>query len=304
MSNLGRGIPLALAVALGLWGCDAPRETGEDKRSPETLSREIVRIAVKQIPPPDALAKVGDRYVRLADYERHSAQLPPRLAESEQGRSFVMKQIIDNLLVEKEAEARGLTEDPVLVARIEDFARNLYKNALTDSLKGSRTSITDEEAKEYFLEREDEIIQPERARVSLIQLSPDKEKEIKALHNELRAGKDFAEIARTHSKHVSASRGGELGFLTRGQFKELTDVAFNTKPGDISKPFKVPTGWAIIKVHEIITKEKITLEEGIRRAKARLDAVEASKRFDALMTDLRAKHRVTLYEDRIKGLQP
>lgn len=304
MLNLAFRIGLISAVASAFLVCDASAETGEVKRSPAAVSGEIVRIPIKEIPPADAIAKVGDRYVTVADYKKQLTRLPSSLAESEQGRNFVMKQIIDNLLVEKEAEARGLTEDPALVARIEDFARNLYKNALTGSFQGNQTSITDEEAKEYFLEREDEFVQPERARFSLIQLPPDQEKEINALHRELRAGEDFAELAKTHSKHVSASRGGELGLLSRGQFKELTDVAFNTKPGDISKPFKFPAGWAVIKVHEIITKEKIPLEEGIMRAKARLEAVEASKRFDALMTDLRAKHRVTLYEDRIKGLQP
>jgi parvulin-like peptidyl-prolyl isomerase len=304
MLKFDLGILFALVAALGLWGCNASKETVEEKNSVEAVSREIVKRPALEIPPPDALAKVGNRYVRLADYEKQLAKVSPKLAESEHGRKYLINQFIENLIIEKEAEARGLTKDPAVVARIEDFALNLYRSALLQSLKQGQIPITDEAAKEYFLEREDEFIQPERARISLIQLSPDKEKEITALYKELRAGKDFAALAGTHSKHVSASRGGDMGFLTRKQFKELTDVAFATKPGDISKPFKASTGWFIIKVHEIIKKQEIPLEEGIKRAKARMEAVEANKIFDALMKSLWAKHQVVLYEDQIKGLQP
>jgi hypothetical protein len=304
MSKFGRGTLLALAVALALWGCDASKETVEGKSRPEPISREIVKIAAREIPPPDALAKIGDRYVRLADYEKQLARLSPKLAESEHGRNYVINQFVENSLIEKEAETRGLTRDPTLMARIEDFTQNLYRNALLQSLKQGQLPITDEEAKKYFLEREEEFIQPERARIGLILFPPDKEKEINALYKELRAGKDFAELARSHSKHVSASRGGDLGFLTRKQFREFTDVAFAIKPGDISKPFKASAGWSIIKVHEIIKKQEIPLEEGIKRAKARMEAVEANKILDALVKNLWAKYQVVLYEDQIKGLKP
>jgi parvulin-like peptidyl-prolyl isomerase len=300
----GRGILIALTAALALWGCNVSKKTGEGEKSSEQVSGEIVKMSAREIVPPDALAKVGERYVRLADYEKQLARLSPKLAESEHGRSYVINQSVEQLLIEKEAETRGLTRDPAVVATIEDFTRNLYRNALIEILKQGQPPITDEEAKKYFLEREDEFIQPERARISMIQLPLDKEKEINALHRELRAGKDFAELARSHSNHVSASRGGDLGFLTRKQFKEITDVAFAAKPGDISKPFKTPTGWSIIKVHEIIKKQDVPIEEGIKRAKARREAVEANKSFDAMMKDLWAKYQVVLYEDRIKGLQP
>jgi len=64
------------------------------------------------------------------------------------------------------------------------------------------------------------------------------------------------------------------------------------KPGEISKPFKTPTGWAIIKVTEFVKKQAIPLEEGIKRASARLEATETSKSFDTLMKGLRERTRL------------
>ena len=294
---------LILVAAFFLGGCNSSEQASDEKKASEQVSKEVVKVKTEEPPPQDALAKVGDRYVRVADYEKQLAKLSPKLAESEHGRKYVVNQTVENILIEKEAEARGLTKDPAVVAKIEDFARNLYRNSLLQSLKEGQIPISDEEAKKYFLEHEEEFVQPDRVHVSLIQLPPDKEKEILAIYKEAKAGQDFAALAKAKSRHASAARGGDLGFLTRKQYKEITEVAFTMKAGEISKPFKSPSGWSIIKVQEIVKKQEIPLEEGIKRARARMEAMETAKFFDALMKNLRAKNNVVLYEDRIDQLQ-
>jgi len=302
--NLSHVFVMAIIAAFAVGGCDSSKQVQQQKKEPEKATREVVKVKAEEPPPPDdALAKVGDRYVRVTDYEKQLARLSPKLAESESGRKYVINQAIESILLEKEAEARGLTKDPVITAKVEDFARNLYRNSLLQSLKQGQIPITDEEAKKYFLDHEEEFIQPDRVHVSLIELGADREKELNSLYKQLKAGKDFADLAGSASKHISASRGGDLGFLTRRQSKAITDVAFSMKPGEISKPFKTPSGWTIIKVHEIIKKQEIPVAEGIKRAKARMEAIEAAKSFDALMKNLRAKNKVAVYEDKVKQLR-
>ncbi|MBU2498576.1 MAG: peptidylprolyl isomerase [Proteobacteria bacterium] len=295
---------LTILATLFFVACDSSKQGPEEKVSGKP-SKQAVKERPSDAPAnPAALAKVADRYVLVADYERQLIKFPPKFADSEQGRKYVLNQIIDHLLIQKEAEAQGLTQDPAIVSKIEDYTRNLYRNSLLQSIKTGQKTITDEEAKKYFQEHEEELIQPDRVHLSVIDLGPDKEKEINALYRQLRAGKDFAELAKAHSMNVSAGRGGDLGFLTRKQHKHLTDVAFALKPGDISRPFKSPAGWSIIRVHEIIKKQSIPLEEGIKRAKARLEGMETAKAFDALMKSVREKYEVVLYEERVRHLQP
>jgi len=291
-------LPLLFIFVFAFASCDSKKE---EQKPPAQVSKEVPKPA--EAVPPDALAKVGNRYIRVADYEKQMMKLSPKLAESEHGRKYVVNQYVENLLIESEAESRGLTKDPVIVAKIEDYTRSLYRNSLLQSLKQGQKPISDEEAKKYFQEHEEEFIQPDRVRLNVIELGLDREKEINAIFKDLKAGKDFAQLARTHSKHMSAKRGGDIGFVTRKQYKALTDVAFTMKPGDISKPFKSPTGWAILKVTELVKKQDIPLEEGIKRARARLEATETSKSFDTLMRSLREKNQVVLYEDKIKQLQ-
>lgn len=289
-----------LILVLALGSCQSKKE--EQKPVPQAI-KETPKPKAAEALPSDALAKVGDRYVRVADYEKQLVKLSPKLAESEHGRKYVVNQYVESILIEKEAEARGLTKDPAIAAKIEDYTRSLYRNTLLQALKEGQKPVSDEEAKKYFQDHEEEFVQPDRVRLSLIEMDLDKEKEINAVHKDLKAGKDFAQSAMAQSKHVSGKRGGDIGFVTQKQYKVLTDVAFTMKPGEISKPFKAPTGWTIIKVTEFVKKQDIPPEEGIKRARARMEATETSKSFDTLMKNLKEKNQVVLYEDRIRQLQ-
>lgn len=289
-----------LILVLALGSCQSKKE--EQKPVPQAI-KETPKPKAAEALPSDALAKVGDRYVRVADYEKQLVKLSPKLAESEHGRKYVVNQYVENILIEKEAEARGLTKDPAIAAKIEDYTRSLYRNTLLQALKEGQKPVSDEEAKKYFQDHEEEFVQPDRVRLSLIEMDLDKEKEINAVHKDLKAGKDFAQLAMAQSKHVSGKRGGDIGFVTQKQYKVLTDVAFTMKPGEISKPFKTPIGWTIIKVTEFVKKQDIPPEEGIKRARARMEATETSKSFDTLMKNLKEKNQVVLYEDRIRQLQ-
>lgn len=72
---------------------------------------------------------------------------------------------------------------------------------------------------------------------------------IDSIYDALTAGADFAEIAKKTSQDGTAQRGGRLGLIQRGAtVKEFEDVMFATEPGQISKPFRSPFGYHIIKV--------------------------------------------------------
>ncbi len=62
---------------------------------------------------------------------------------------------------------------------------------------------------------------------------------------------DFANLARIHSDDASASKGGELGWISPGDTVPEFERAFNAlKPGEVSAPFRTPFGWHIVQVLE------------------------------------------------------
>jgi peptidyl-prolyl cis-trans isomerase D len=103
------------------------------------------------------------------------------------------------------------------------------------------------------------------------------------LLEEVKAGKDFAELARVNSDDTaSAVKGGNLGYFTRGSMvKPFEQAAFNMKPGDISEVVETTFGYHIIKVEEYTEPGVRSLEDsmdevktGLRQEKAKQLAFE------------------------------
>ena len=81
----------------------------------------------------------------------------------------------------------------------------------------------------------------------------DAKKNIYTLYDSLRAGRDFAEMARKYSEdRGSASRGGELPWFGTGRMVAPFEKASFAlaKVGDISEPVQTSFGWHIIKLLE------------------------------------------------------
>lgn len=66
---------------------------------------------------------------------------------------------------------------------------------------------------------------------------------------QIRGGGDFTALAKKYSSDGSRSKGGDLGYFTRGRMvPEFEQTAFNTPVGQVSEPVKSQFGYHIIKV--------------------------------------------------------
>lgn len=74
---------------------------------------------------------------------------------------------------------------------------------------------------------------------------------IQDIKKELDKGADFATVAKTKSEDPGAGNGGDLGWF--GPFRmvyEFETAAYNTTPGNYSKPFRTDFGYHIVKIEE------------------------------------------------------
>ncbi|MEJ2688504.1 MAG: SurA N-terminal domain-containing protein [Deltaproteobacteria bacterium] len=122
--------------------------------------------------------------------------------------------------------------------------------------------VSDQEVKDYYQKNQDLYTVPEkrRARHILFKVAPDaseKDKEAKRKRAEevlaqAKAGDDFAGLATIYSEDSSASKGGDLGFFSKGQMvKPFANAVFSMKPGEISDIVETQFGFHIIKLEEI-----------------------------------------------------
>lgn len=161
----------------------------------------------------------------------------------------------------------------------------------------SQVQVSAKEIEEYYrIHRGTRFYQPRGVRLRHILFripaaADSKQKEAVRLKaegvlQELRAGKDFAGLARKYSEDPSATQGGDAGWLTQGQIlPSLEKAAFALKRGEVSAVVETTLGYHLLKVEESReekTKElKEAKEEIVRSIKAERGRSDAAKAADA-----------------------
>jgi peptidyl-prolyl cis-trans isomerase D len=122
-----------------------------------------------------------------------------------------------------------------------------------------KVEVTDAEIQAYYDAHPAEFTTPEQvhARHILFKLAPNadaatttavRQRAEEAL-GKVKAGEDFAELAKQYSEDSSAAQGGDLGAVSRGQMvKPFEDAAFALAPGATSEIVASQFGLHIIKV--------------------------------------------------------
>ena len=88
---------------------------------------------------------------------------------------------------------------------------------------------------------------PQEVRASHILVKT--EEEANKLYEDIKAGKNFADIAAMVSLCPSGANGGDLGFFGKGMMvKPFEDAAFSLDIGELSKPVETQFGWHLILV--------------------------------------------------------
>ncbi|MBI3300791.1 MAG: peptidylprolyl isomerase, partial [Deltaproteobacteria bacterium] len=170
---------------------------------------------------------------------------------------------------------------------------------------GSRVNVTPQDIERYHKEHAADYAKPEQVRVRhiFLPLSPaapaDEEKEVLGQIEDIRkralAGEDFATLADTYSQGPGAGQGGDLGYFKKGQMtKEIEDVAFALKPGEISQPFRTRVGVHLLKVEEHSQPGQQALDaETTEEIKRKLYNDALRQRYERwFQEDLRFRHHI------------
>ena len=188
--------------------------------------------------------------------------LPPEYKSSvtlEQKKSFVQKWI-ENELLYQEARKRKIDQKEELKNRIYTTIKDLVVMELLDKEFGENISATEEEAKNFYLQNQDNFKrEEEEVRTSHIFLKSKTQAD--SVYQELKKGADFAKLAQQESEDSLTNRqGGDLGFFSRSEIAPfIAEVAFKLKNGEVSAPIKSDYGYHILKVRD--KQEKGTLRD-------------------------------------------
>lgn len=152
-------------------------------------------------------------------------------------------------------ERNGFTTE----SRREDLKRHMSVRHWVRETIAKDVTVSDEEIHDYHVANRARFVEPEQVNVRhvLIKVDPGADEatiaaartQTEQVRAEAKQGADFAELAKKYSQGPSAAKGGELGFLPRGQLvKPFAEAAFALKPGEISDVVRTRYGFHIIKL--------------------------------------------------------
>jgi peptidyl-prolyl cis-trans isomerase SurA len=172
---------------------------------------------------------------------------------------------------------------PGEVSAILRSANGFHILRLNDRRGGSAPVLVQQTRARHILIKTNELVSESEARNRL-----------RALKERLDNKANFAELARVHSEDASASKGGELGWLSPGDTVPEFERAMNLlKPGEISEPVQSPFGWHLIQVLERRT-EDMSKERQRLLARQQLRARKSDEAYQEWVRQLRDKAYVEL----------
>lgn len=211
--------------------------------------------------------------ITTLDLEAELSKAPPDVKASLMQQSEALAQLASNLLMRrvlaKQAEVAGLAKTPLnqsVVQLWKDRVLSDIQLARLDQINRPSDMVLEQRARDVYRAETKRFAINEEVKAShILILSTTENAEAKAAEvlEELKAGKNFEELAKAHSQDPgSGAKGGDLGFFGRGRMvKEFEDIAFQLKVGELSGVVKSQFGYHIIKVTERKEPGKQPFEE-------------------------------------------
>lgn len=160
----------------------------------------------------------------------------------------------------------------------------------------SRIDIQPSEISNYYNEHIDDYIQPEQvaARSIFIKLKSARTPiESRQLAQDVREmildGGEFDKLATNYSEGPGREHGGDIGYIKRGQLlREVDNVIFFLKLGEVSDVIESPVGYHIFKIYDRKEEEKLSFDDVRHKVMQTLYRIEAQERLEDYIERLKS----------------
>jgi hypothetical protein len=259
--------------------------------------------------PPDVVARVNDRMLTLGDFKRYVernagtdlAGLTPEVA------SAMLDQFVEEIIVSEYAASHGveIPSDKITAAvRTESGATIIEKRdemrreKLILNLAADVPDATEDEVREYYQQRQGEFRSGEEVRVRQILVAD--EALAKDVLAKLKAGTPFEELSTQFSRAPNAARGGELGFVRRGDVPKMFEEAiFGLEAGQVSDIIRTDTSFHIFRVDERRAPGTMDVAAAAPLIRARLKEDAVRERLSQIVAASRREMQIAVLTRRL-----
>jgi peptidyl-prolyl cis-trans isomerase C len=259
--------------------------------------------------PPDVIARVNERMLTLADFKRYLdrnagtdlAQLTPEVA------SAMLDQYVEEIIVSEYAALHAVevpAEKIVEAVRTEAGATVIEKRdemrreKLVANLTLEIPEPAEDEVRAYYQQHQGEFRSGEEVRVRQILVND--EAIAKDILAKLKSGVAFEELSSQFSRAPNAKRGGEIGFVSRGEVpKMFEDEIFRLQAGQTSEVIRTDSTFHIFKVDERRPPGTLDVDGAAPIIRARLREEAIRERLAQLVASSRKEMTIAVLTRRL-----
>jgi len=275
-----------------------------------------------------AVITVGSRNITKAELKKDIENIRDEMGISdrdlEQGITPVINKIVEKyLIMEYGGELKIEISDDELASSIKDLTKdypdeafkdmllensidydswekNLLKKLLIEKISqkaiGGINPITLDEIEAYYNSHKDEFKHPRMVR--LRQIVVQSREEAGKILARLAGGEDMGQLAKKCSITPDAKNGGDMGWISEGQFDEdIENIILSLPVGGKSDIIKSSFGYHIFEAMELLAEGYSSLPEVMKEIEASLTLQKKELLYKKWISDLKDRYPVKIEKD-------
>ncbi len=282
------GVPITQA-ALGQAVKALLAQSGAPQQVPPEAMKNATEAALNQLTAAELLYQAGSK-LEVKDLDK---QVATKIGQAKY--QYPSQADFENAL-----KAVGMTQKEMEEAARKDIVINNF----IEKQFNSEAPVTEEEVKKFYADNKGKAFtQGERIKASHIivaipeKATPEAKKQAKekaaGILKRVKAGEDFAALAKAESDSPTKAQGGDLGIIGRGQtLPAFEKAAFALKPGEVSDVVEMPNAYDIIKVTQKLPPSTEKYENVKAKIVVFLKRDKVRKAVAAYVEQLRAKAKI------------
>ncbi|MBI4689365.1 MAG: peptidylprolyl isomerase [Nitrospirae bacterium] len=257
-------------------------------------------------------------------------------ADRQEFREAVLNTLIENEILVQEAKIRRLSIEEKDIDKMFDEMEKRFKNRddFESAVKASgktldeyrdwlranellkkiirieiedKSGYSDSELEDYYNANKEKFLRPETFKIRHILFgitdnTTDEEsnaikEKAKGVLDRAKKGGDFADLAYNYSNDPYRVKGGDLGWIHKGETltAELWDIVSKLKVGEISDLIETIYGYHIIKLEEKKPEKQLDFSEIKDSLKKKLEAKRYTATRESFISGLKAKAKIEIY---------
>lgn len=309
--SMGLALVLGLLVLLGLaaGGCgrsEAVASVNRERITSDELDKRIAffefayahRLRGKEYREArgQVLDMLLDEEIVIQEARKRRLVAKPKDIQAEQKRltEYIKKQVFGgkDKQFQKAMKEAGVTNEDIRKYVERQMAGDMLFRYVTRNVK-----VTNEEVRQLYEANKKRFQEPDQ--VKLWELRTDDPTKAEKALTELRGGADFASVARKYSTDPLAQKNGGLhGYVPKGGgvIKEVEDVAFKLKPGELSGIVQSHYALHVLKVDDVKKGKALAFDEVKEGLRQQVMQTRQQQVFEDYREKLKRRARVTREE--------